>query len=101
MSDLEALPQPWGRRTLMASLRWREAEGRRKMVRTAEWKYVHDPMGDVDELYDLVNDPWELLNVAADPAHADVVSDMRRRLADWMIETEDATPVPLPDAGVQ
>lgn len=97
MADLQQEPQPWGRRGLIHTLRWREAEGRRKMVRTREWKYVHDPMGDLDELYDLVNDPWELTNVAADPAHRDIISDMRRRLADWMIRTEDAKPVPLPE----
>ena len=96
MADLEALPKPYGRRALMASLRWREAEGRRKMVRTREWKYVHDPLGDQDELYDLVNDPWELENVILDPSHCDVVADMQRRLLDWSIQTEDARPVPLP-----
>ena len=97
MADLANFPKPWGRKTLLQSLRWREAEGRRKMVATAEWKYVHDPMGDLDELYDLVNDPWELTNVAALPEHAGVIADLRGRLADWMIETEDARPVPLPD----
>ncbi|MEZ4860865.1 MAG: sulfatase-like hydrolase/transferase [Caldilineaceae bacterium] len=97
MSDLAQLPQPWGRRTLIQSLRWREAEGRRKMVRTREWKYVHDPMGDHDELYDLVNDPWELVNVAPDPRHRAVIAELRLRLADWAIETEDGTPVPLPE----
>lgn len=96
MADLEALPKPYGRRALMTSLRRREAEGRRKMVRTREWKYVHDPLGDRDELYDLVNDPWELENVILDPAHRDVVADMQRRLLDWSIQTEDARPVPLP-----
>ena len=96
LADLEKLPKPFGRRALMASLRWREAEGRRKMVRTREWKYVHDPMGDADELYDLVRDPWELVNVACDPTNADVVADMQRRLADWSICTEDPRPVPLP-----
>ena len=101
MQDLEKLPQPWGRRALMASLRWREAEGRRKMVRTAEWKYVHDPMGDKDELYDLVSDPWELTNVAELPEHRVVISEMRLHLADWMAETEDAVPVPLPSPGLQ
>ena len=99
MQDLEKLPQPWGRRALMASLRWREAEGRRKMVRTTEWKYVHDPMGDKDELYDLVNDPWELANVADLPEHGAVISEMRLHLADWLAETEDATSVPLPEPG--
>lgn len=96
MADLAQLEQPWGRRTLMQSLRWREAEGRRKMVRTRDWKYVHDPMGDQDELYDLVNDPWELVNVVNVPEHTAVLAEMRLRLADWAIATEDGQPVPLP-----
>ncbi len=97
MADLETLDEPYGYPTLIKSLWAREAEGRRKMVRTKEWKYVHDPMGDLDELYDLVNDPWEQSNVAEDPGNAEVVGDMRRRLAGWMIRTEDPSPVPLPD----
>ena len=97
MSDLEQMPRPYGRRAMGRSLQWREAEGRRKMVRTRDWKYVHDPTGDADELYDLVNDPWELTNVAGDPANRDVICDMQRRLADWSIRTEDARPVPLPE----
>ncbi|MEZ4682114.1 MAG: hypothetical protein R2932_48700 [Caldilineaceae bacterium] len=96
MSDLEQLEKPWGRRTLLQSLRWREAEGRRKMVRTQGWKYVHDPLGDQDELYDLVNDPWELYNVINEPAHDVVLAELRLQLADWAIATEDGEPVPLP-----
>lgn len=96
MADLEQMSPPYGRRALIQSLRWREAEGRRKMVRTREWKYVHDPLGDRDELYDLANDPWELENVIDEPAHRDVVSELRLRLLDWSVETEDARPVPLP-----
>ncbi len=99
MADLERLPRPWGRRALIQSLQWREAEGRRKMVRTRTWKYVHDPMGDQDELYDLMRDPWELVNVVDEPAHREVVAEMRLRLADWSIMTEDARPVPLPAVG--
>jgi len=94
--DLETFAKPWGRRTLIESLRWREAEGRRKMVRTREWKYIHDPMGDLDELYDLVNDPWELTNVINETEHATVLASLRLRLADWSIATEDGVPVPLP-----
>jgi len=97
MADLEKLPQPYGRRTLMQSLQWREAEGRRKMVRTRKWKYVHDPMGDRDELYDLENDPWELENVVDNPSNREALAEMRLRLADWSIKTEDAHPVPLPE----
>jgi len=97
MSDLENLPRPYGRRTLMQSLHWREAEGRRKMVRTRKWKYVHDPMGDRDELYDLENDPWELENLIDNSENKDALAEMRLRLADWSISTEDARPVPQPE----
>ncbi len=110
MRMLENLPKPWGYHTIIESLWGREAEGRRKMVRTQRWKYVHDPMaagatltsgsdggpGDVDELYDLEIDPWELHNLAHLPEHADVVSELRLMLAGWMVETEDFVPVPLP-----
>jgi arylsulfatase A-like enzyme len=98
MADLEKLPKPWGRKTLIDTLQWREAAGRCKMVRTREWKYVHDSMGDRDELYDLVNDPHELLNVVDEEKNRDVLADMRLRLADWSIGTEDSPPVPLPEA---
>ena len=106
MSHLDDLPEPLGYNALIATLWGREAQGRRKMVRTADWKYVTDPMasgagaGDSadpeDELYDLVNDPWELYNIAHDPGNASVVSDIRALLARWMIETEDPEPVRLP-----
>ena len=41
---------------------------RRKMVCTRDWKYVHDPMVDRDERYDLQRDPWELQNVVDEQA---------------------------------
>jgi arylsulfatase A-like enzyme len=81
---------------LIKSQQLRDAEGRRKMARTHEWKNVHDPMGDRDELYDLVRDPWELVNVVDDLEHAGVVAEMRLRLLDWSVQTEDSPPVPLP-----
>ena len=99
LDALAQLPRPWGRKTLIQSLQWREAEGRRKMVRTRDWKYVHDSMGDRDELYDLANDPWELQNVVNAPQNQSILAEMRLRLADWSIQTEDARPVPLPDSG--
>ena len=98
MDDLLALPEPYGWDTLIASLLWREAEGRRKMVRTRDWKYVHDPMGDMDELYDMTQDPWELHNVVHDPAHAEVVAALRLRLADWLAMTEGSRAVAMPEA---
>ena len=54
------------------------------------------------ELYDLRADPNELHNLAADPAHAKRVADMRTRLEAWMREQGDRqtvfnTPRPLTD----
>ena len=97
LADLEKQPKPWGRKTLIDTLQWREAAGRCKMVRTPEWKYVHDSMGDRDELYDLLNDPHELENVVEEEQYSGVLAELRLRLADWSIDTEDSPPVPLPD----
>ncbi|HHX43843.1 MAG TPA: sulfatase-like hydrolase/transferase [Chloroflexi bacterium] len=50
-----------------------------RMLRDRHWKYVWNPT-DVDELYYLVEDPWEVVTRAPDPAWAHVLSDMRARL---------------------
>jgi arylsulfatase A-like enzyme len=76
-------------------LRQREAQGHAKMVRTHRWKYTHDVTGEVDELYDLATDPWELVNLAGRTDHQPIVQELRLKLLDWMLATEDAYPVPL------
>jgi len=112
MDQLDEMDEPLGYHTIIETLWGREAEGRRKMVRTREWKYVTDPMargatlisgsdggpGDVDELYDLNKDPWELTNVAHLAENAGVISEMRSLLAGWMIDTEDPSPVEVPES---
>ena len=86
-----------GRDLLMETLWIREAEGRRRMVRTKDWKFVTDPGSeDLDELYDLKADPWELTNVANAPENIPVISEMRALLMEWATATEDYDPVPLP-----
>lgn len=95
-ADIAALAPRTGYEALLASLWQREAEGRRKMVRTSTWKYVHDVDGDGHELYDLRADPAELINVVGRAEHAGIVTELRGRLLDWAITTEDGRPVPLP-----
>lgn len=60
-----------------------------KMVRTARWKYNYY-VGHGAELYDLENDPEEAHNLATDPAHQEVVREMRDALLDWLITADES-----------
>ena len=53
------------------------------MIRNAEWKLVHDPMGDLDELYCLESDPYEHCNLAHDGRHAAVKRELMAELYRW------------------
>jgi len=48
------------------------------------------PEREAEELYDHVADPFQLVNLAADPAHAALLGELRGRLADWMAACGDA-----------
>ena len=61
-------------------------------MRTRDWKLVHYPSQPYGELYDLRADPWEMCNLYGQPAHDAVVNELRTRLTDWMIESEDCLP---------
>jgi arylsulfatase A-like enzyme len=98
LDDLPRLAEMAGAQSGQQSpplLRWREAEGRPKMVRAGRYKYIYDPMDETDELYDLEADPWELTNVAREPTHAAARRELRDRLLEWSIRTEGGRPTPL------
>jgi arylsulfatase A-like enzyme len=67
-----------------------------KMTRTADWKLVHYVRAPYGELYHLREDPHEFHNLYDDPAYATVKSDMKSRLADWLIESQDPALTPVP-----
>jgi hypothetical protein len=48
----------------------------------------------VEELYDTKNDPWEVNNLADDPAYAEVLQRMREENRRWMAEIRDVGLVP-------
>jgi arylsulfatase A-like enzyme len=64
-----------------------DAPNQRYMVRTLQWKYVYHELLGTEELYDEVEDPQELVNLAAE--RPEIVSEMRGRLLDWVRENED------------
>lgn len=42
-----------------------------------------------EELYDMASDPWQLHNLAADPAYQDELRRLRAQCEDWMIANGD------------
>ena len=62
-------------------------------VRTLEWKYVELNTTGEKELYDLVNDPYELQNLAGLPEYAGIQSSLASELAALRSSTP-TTPVP-------
>ena len=59
-----------------------------RMLRNDRWKYIWNATAE-DELYDLENDRFELINLAADTRYDNIISSMRKRLWVWMEETDD------------
>lgn len=48
-------------------------------VRTERWRYIQYSDG-TEELYDQVNDPWDITNLAKNPEYADVVKEHKKWL---------------------
>lgn len=62
------------------------------MVRDVRWKYVHY-QGLRPQLFDLQQDPDELDDLGADPAYGTVRSEMKGRLADWLMTRKRRTTI--------
>lgn len=48
--------------------------------------YIFRP---AEQLFDLESDPLEVNDLAKDPAHKEILDDLRRQLEEWQIKTED------------
>jgi N-acetylglucosamine-6-sulfatase len=71
-------------------------------LRTDRYKFTRcHGLWDIDELYDLAEDPLESNNLIFSPAHQPIVRKMRARLFQLLEETSGMS-IPLyPDAGFQ
>lgn len=59
-----------------------------RVVRTRRHKYIHwVKHPELDELYDLQADPYELRNLAEDPASADLRAGLRRELGRLVLQS--------------
>jgi arylsulfatase A-like enzyme len=54
-------------------------------VRTLEWKYTEYSTGEA-ELYDLVNDPYELQNLAGKRAYKEIQAELTVKLQELKAE---------------
>jgi len=105
------------REDIFAEMTWHDKYNPMRCVRTPTHKYVRNfgdrplvylpadiyvaPAGEEtrdefyatrrpqEELYDLEQDPLEMSNLIDDPDHAEVAERLRKRVADWMLETND------------
>lgn len=78
----------------LIALREAEVAGQLNDVQRLLFAKIRPP----EELYDVENDPWEVHNLAADPAHAAVLKQMHGCLETWMVETNDHGRMPEPEA---
>lgn len=68
-------------------------------VRTAQYKYIrYHGIWDVNELYDIKNDPLEMKNLIRDTAYAEISKSLREKLFEWIEET-DGNNIPLRSDG--
>ena len=71
--------------------------GPARMIRTREWKYIHRYPYGPHELYDLVNDPGERINLlidergtgVSDRRKEEIVTGMKDQLQDWFARYVD------------
>ena len=65
------------------------AQGLARTLLTDAQRQLTAPSKDVEELYDIETDPHELVNLAEDPGHRDVMARMRCALEEWSSAHED------------
>ncbi|MBU2881489.1 sulfatase-like hydrolase/transferase [Psychrosphaera sp. B3R10] len=60
-----------------------------RMVRTDDFKYIYYPMINETQLFDLQNDPEELVNVATNPKYTKQLVEMQSKLKELMTKYND------------
>ena len=82
------------KKPFMAPLRKLYAEGKLNAVQSLIMAETRPE----EELYHLVEDKWEIRNLADDPKHLDKLREMRGILSNWILESDDHGRFPESDA---
>jgi choline-sulfatase len=60
-----------------------------RMIRTSDWKYVHRfPYGN-HELYDVLNDPGETVNLCGESGHEKTIRTLKQIMDEWFLRYVD------------
>jgi len=89
-----AAPYSYYQFSMPSWVAWRKAWQEGKLSK--EYAKMWEAPQEVEELFDLEADPWEIKNLASDPAQADRLAAMRTRLKSTMIEVRDTGLIPEP-----
>lgn len=77
--------------------------GGTRMIRTADWKYVHRYTDGPHELYDLVNDPDERSNLADASSQTERIREMLGNMENWFrdhsLKEKDGRDLPVTGGG--
>lgn len=77
---------------------WEKAclDGKCNEIQSAFWKTKPS-----EELYDTENDPWEVNNLAEDPAYRETLERMSQACDDWLLEIKDTGFIPEGERGIK
>jgi arylsulfatase A-like enzyme len=100
---ISLLPMLKARRTVERTLFWRiKTAGRdQKVVRRGRWKYMHDGVGTIDSVHELLFDLDEDVGERNDQAygHIPMLVEFRQLLAEWEASVDAGKPKPQPRPG--
>jgi arylsulfatase A-like enzyme len=68
-------------------------ENSQRAVRDDRWKLIRYPHINKSQLFDLQNDPHEMRDLSADPAHAGRIESLLALMANWQAELGDKQPL--------
>ncbi|MBN1249956.1 MAG: sulfatase-like hydrolase/transferase [Anaerolineae bacterium] len=88
LDQLLGRPTPTGRDSIYAQFFAQLFTFEQRMIRTRTHKFVYNH-SDIGELYDLVNDPWEMHNLIDLPETADLQQALIERMRAHMVRLDD------------